>query len=121
MATAQFIASDRWNLVVLRGVIHREVEHRSLPSGTEVASFDLDTGGAAGAHELVPVAWHEPSGDLAVGLDVVVTGRVRRRFFRTAGGTQSRTEVVADTVVAARQHRRVVGAIGKALAPVTGA
>ncbi|MEZ5137945.1 MAG: hypothetical protein R2711_04005 [Acidimicrobiales bacterium] len=32
---------------------------------------------------------------------------MRRRFFRTASGTASRTEVVATTVVRARQRARV--------------
>ena len=40
------------------------------------------------------------------GAEVVVSGRVRRRFFRAGGVTQSRTEVVADAVVATRQAKR---------------
>ena len=40
---------------------------------------------------------------------VVVVGRVRRRFFRAGGATASRTEVVADRVVPARQRARSGG------------
>ena len=47
---------------------------------------------------------------------MVVTGRVRRRFFRTGGGTQSRTEVVADAVVNARHAKRVNAALERAQA-----
>jgi single-strand DNA-binding protein len=59
--------------------------------------------------ESVPVSWFDaPAGavDLAPDAEVVVIGRVRRRFFRTGGVTQSRTEVVADHVVPARQAKR---------------
>ena len=51
-----------------------------------------------------------------VGAEVVVTGHVRRRFFRAGGGTQSRTEVVADAVVPARSRARVRRAIDDAVA-----
>ena len=34
-------------------------------------------------------------------------GSVRRRFFRTSGATQSRTEVVADEVVPVTRRRQV--------------
>jgi single-strand DNA-binding protein len=43
-----------------------------------------------------------------------VVGRVRRRFFRAGGTTQSRTEVVADTVVPATQAKRVEAALRRA-------
>jgi single-strand DNA-binding protein len=45
---------------------------------------------------------------------VVVVGSVRRRFFRVGGATQSRTEVVADRVVAARRAREVRRMLGAA-------
>jgi single-strand DNA-binding protein len=44
----------------------------------------------------------------------VVVGRVRRRFYRAGGATQSRTEVVAETVVAARQAKRAATALASA-------
>ena len=89
------------NLVVLRGRTASAPALRDLPSGSVVAQFDVVTPvpgrAATGA---VPVAWTDPSpSDLArvgEGVDIVVVGTVRRRFFRVAGATQSRTEVVAD-------------------------
>jgi hypothetical protein len=63
------------------------------------------------------VVWIQPSAgweSIAAGDEVVLTGRVRRRFFRTAGGTQSRTEVVADRVVPVRQAKRVRALLVKA-------
>ena len=44
---------------------------------------------------------------MAAGADLVVLGSVRRRFFRAGGATQSRTEVVAEKVVAAHRGRDV--------------
>ena len=71
----------------------------------------------SGKAETVPVVWFQPpasAGDYDVDEKVVVVGRVRRRFFRGAGGTQSRTEVVADAVVPARQAKRARAALEKA-------
>jgi hypothetical protein len=52
--------------------------------------------------------------DYDVDEKVVVVGRVRRRFFRGAGGTQTRTEVVAEAVVPSRQSKRAGAAMEKA-------
>ena len=81
----------------------REPELRELPSGDHVASFDLTVRDDGHDTDVVPISWHgapvtvldklEPGGEL------IVTGRVRRRFFRAGGATQSRTEVVATAVV----------------------
>jgi single-strand DNA-binding protein len=46
-----------------------------------------------------------------VGQELLVTGRVRRRFFRAGGVTQSRTEVVADRVVPTRRRAAVRRAV----------
>jgi single-stranded DNA-binding protein len=102
------------NLVVLRGSVANSPALRDLPSGSVVAQFDVVTPirvADRGATTAVPVAWTDPSpADLArvgEGIDVVVVGTVRRRFFRVAGATQSRTEVVADAVVPTRRRRQV--------------
>jgi single-strand DNA-binding protein len=58
----------------------------------------------------VPVSWLAPSVPAltwASGTDVLVVGRVRRRFFRAGGVTQSRTEVVASAVVPLRRTAAV--------------
>ena len=67
--------------------------------------------------ESVPVVWHDAPAvaeALDVGQAVMVLGRVRRRFFRAAGITQSRTEVVAESVIPARQARRARALVAKA-------
>ena len=74
--------------------------------------------------ESVPVAWFEPPSSasaMGAGDDVVVVGRVRRRFFRAGGATASRTEVVAAAVVPARAPARVRRAMAPLLTQLTGA
>lgn len=69
--------------------------------------------------ETVPVVWLDPpasAADRAAGERVVVVGRVRRRFFRAGGSTQSRTEVVADVIVGAGQVEGARQALAKAQA-----
>ena len=89
------------NVVLLRGVVERAPEVRQLADGTELAVLDVRTEVASG-RATAPVAWVTDGQPLPeVGTEVVVTGHVRRRFFRAGGGTQSRTEVVADAVVPA--------------------
>jgi single-strand DNA-binding protein len=110
------------NLVVLRGALVNEPTARELPSGSVVVQFDVTTRDDAGTQS-VPVAWFDPPpGGLAAatGDELVVVGSVRRRFFRTGGVTQSRTEVVADHVVPAtarRQARRALAAARTVLDP----
>ena len=112
------------NLVVLRGTLVAEPRVRDLPSGSVLAQFDVTTRDDAGTQS-VPVTWFDPPasvGGLVTGADIVVLGSVRRRFYRAGGATQSRTEVVAEKVVAAQRGRdvkRLVEAACRALqAPV---
>ena len=118
------------NVVVLRGVLSRDPERRELPSGDLLAALEVtirpeaaDAGGARPRAESVPVAWFDPPAALArmaAGDEVVVVGRVRRRFFRTGAATLSRTEVVAERVVLARSAAKVASALAR-LGPRLGA
>jgi single-strand DNA-binding protein len=97
------------NLVVLRGTLAADPRSRELPSGTVVLQFDVTTRDDGGTQS-VPIAWFEPACSgvpAAAGDEVVVIGSVRRRFFRAGGATQSRTEVVAEQVIAANRRRQV--------------
>ncbi len=105
------------NLVVLAGRLARPAETRELPSGDRLVAYEITVARPGSRAESVPVVWFEAparAADLDVDEPVVVVGRVRRRFFRSGGATQSRTEVVAETVVAARQAKRVRTAVEKA-------
>ena len=96
------------NVVVLQGVLSRTPEIRELSSGSTLVSFDVSTPTDEGMAS-VPVAWFDPrtTAVFDAGDEVVVVGQVRRRFFRSGAATQSRTEVVAQGVVRARQRRAV--------------
>ena len=52
---------------------------------------------------------------LDAGAEVAVLGRVRRRFFRAGGLTQSRTEVVASRVVRGTARAKVAALIDEAV------
>ena len=102
------------NIVVLEGSLSSPPVTRELPSGDRLVTYEVTVGRPEGPAESVPVVWFDPPDTatrLVPGAEVVVTGRVRRRFFRTPGGTQSRTEVVADAVLAPRQRVRVERAL----------
>ena len=105
------------NVVMLRGRLSRPAELRVLPSGDRLVALELSIAGVGTRTKSVPVVWHDaPAGAEALDVDqgVVVLGRVRRRFLRAGGATQSRTEVVAETVVLARQAKRARSLVDKA-------
>jgi single-strand DNA-binding protein len=109
------------NVVLLLGTLARDPEPRTLRSGSLVLTLDLTTRSGDEPPRSVPIAWFDPpdsSASLAAGDRVVVIGHVRRRFFRTGGATQSRTEVVAQRIVPARQAKRVQSAIDQALVQI---
>lgn len=92
---------DACNVVLLAGHLSGPPRRRELPSGSVLVDFDVTTRGDSGTGS-VPVAWFEPGAAadrLDAGTPVVVTGHVRRRFFRAGNVTQSRTEVVASRVI----------------------
>jgi single-strand DNA-binding protein len=98
------------NLVFLEGVLARPAQDVELPSGSRLVALEVTVRRTDGPAEPVPVSWSDPpawASALDAGTDVVVLGRVRRRFFRAGGVTQSRTEVVASRVVRASAHAKV--------------
>ncbi|MFT3854465.1 MAG: hypothetical protein QM733_17265 [Ilumatobacteraceae bacterium] len=96
------------NIVILRGRLSSVSMRRTLSSGTELLNLEITTVTDSGQTS-VPVAWFDPpvGAEPRIGDELVVRGSVRRRFFRTSGATQSRTEVVADEVVAVSRRRQV--------------
>jgi single-strand DNA-binding protein len=107
------------NLSILVGVLSRDPELRELPSGAEVLSLELTVRSDAAPTESVPVAWHSAPPSAAgwrAGEELLVVGRVRRRFFRAGGSTQSRTEVVASTAVPTRRRAAASKALDAGLA-----
>lgn len=111
------------NITVLQGSLSREPQERTMPAGGEVVEYEVRVQVDERRTETVPVVWHDapPSAaSLSAGAEVTVVGRVRRRFFRSGGTTQSRTEVVAEVVVSTRSKRRVTAAVDRAVEQLNG-
>ena len=112
------------NVVVLQGRLARPAEVRELPSGDRLVAYEVTVERPGERAETVPVVWvgaPVSAVDHDVDERVVVVGRVRRRFYRAGGATQSRTEVVADTVVNARHAKRAAAALAGAQARLAAA
>ena len=106
------------NVVILQGCLSSPPSSRTLPSGDTLVTFEVTTRPPEGPAESVPVAWPDAprrAATLPAGAEVVVTGRVRRRFFRAGGATASRTEVLADAVLPVRNALRVQAAVRRTL------
>jgi single-strand DNA-binding protein len=96
------------NVVTVIGRLSRPAEERVLPSGGRLLQLEVSVARDGERAETVPVVWFDPpasASSLDVDEQVILVGRVRRRFFRTAAGTQSRTEVVADKVVPTKKAK----------------
>lgn len=105
------------NVVVIRGVVSSEPVERTLASGSIMLSVSVTTPLSGGRRVSVPVVWFDPpAAHPAAGDEVVVSGAVHQRFFRTADGTRSRTEVVAERVVPAARRRAVAALVRDAVA-----
>ncbi len=111
------------NVAIVGGTIVNDVIRRDLPGGSVVVQFDLSTRVVRDGREQsvsVPVAWHDPlpSADafLLPGHGVVVLGRIERRFFRSGGLTQSRTELVVERCVPVRRTKSVRSLLAAAAA-----
>jgi single-strand DNA-binding protein len=107
------------NVVVLVGTLGRPAQTRELPSGDFLVAYEVTVPRRDARAETVPVVWiGPPAGASVLDVDerVLVVGRVRRRFFQAGGVTQSRTEVVADSVVVVRNLRRARASLARAQA-----
>ena len=105
------------NVVVVRGRLSRPAEERVLESRTRLVTLELTVPRPGERADSVPVAWMGAPASAArldTGEEVLVIGRVRRRFFRTGSGTQSRTEVVAERVIVTRQAKKAAVALAEA-------
>ncbi len=104
------MAIDGLNLSVLVGPCSGPPEIRELASGTRLATLAVRVPATDDRATSVPVSvWDPPAWieELAAGDEVVVMGRVHRRFFRVAaGGTGSRVEVESKAIARATDGRR---------------
>lgn len=118
------------NIVVLVGHLSSPPRLTELPSGDQRWAFELScssdpaspipSASAAGESVVlsVPVAVAVPVTGIQrfdTGTELVIAGVVRRRFYRVGGVTQSRTEVVAQAVVAITPRRPLDRALATAV------
>lgn len=97
------------NLAVVRGALSSPPTRRELPSGDVVHGYEVtvrEPGRPAASVPVVVIGRRAPA-RLTAGDEVVVVGRIRRRYFRAGAVTASRTEVVADRIVPAARAARV--------------
>jgi single-strand DNA-binding protein len=90
------------NLAIVIGSLAKPAQVRALPNGLCLATFDLQVRLADQSPDTVPVALFDAPDQVTewtVGQELLAIGRVKRRFFRVGGATQSRTELVADRVL----------------------
>ena len=106
------------NVVLLRGRLSSEPRSLDLPSGDVLLRWEVTT--EVDTRKLtVPVAWFEPprsAQTIGEGDEVVVLGRIRRRFFQARGATVSETEVLAHAATLATRTKNVAKLVDQALA-----
>jgi single-strand DNA-binding protein len=92
------------NVVVLAGTVAADPVERRLPSGDEITELRLSVPEQGRRMLPLPVAiWHASVGKtviegIAKGDEVLVHGQLVRRFYRSAAGARSLTEVVASGI-----------------------
>lgn len=117
------------NIVILHGTLSSAPRRAELPSGDIRWALELTAAvdavtGSDPISTSVPVAWQgelvagpacigEPA-SWAAGTELVAVGSVRRRFYRAGGVTQSRTEVVASSLVEVTRRRPAEAALRRA-------
>ncbi len=106
------------NVVILQGHLSSDAREQDLESGSLLVRYEVTVPRDAEPADSVPVAWFGPPkdrpGPVTAGDEVVVVGRVRRRWWKASmGQSVSSTEVLADAVVPASDRRRVAAALRK--------
>jgi single-strand DNA-binding protein len=111
--------STSLNIVLLSGHLSRDPEEVPLESGDVLIRYEVTVPRPDERAETVPVVAVSPPAaarGLEAGDEVVVSGRVRRRFWSAGGATRSRVEVVATEVVPARRRAAATRVRARALA-----
>lgn len=96
------------NVVMIRGTLSSDPRELALASGSLLLQWEVTTDGEARCS--VPVVWFDPPASvrgLGAGTEVVVSGLIRRRFYRVGATTSSKTEVVASRGARAGRRRAV--------------
>lgn len=92
------------NVVVLAGTLAAEPVERVMPSGEKVTEMRISVPEEGKRSLPLPVAvWHsqvpkEMRESVVKGDQVLVSGTLSRRFYRSGAGARSLTEVIATSV-----------------------
>lgn len=87
------------NISVVVGTINRLPETRTNQSGDLVWSCDLTVTRPEERSEIVPIIWFDGPDwliNIKEGDELAVIGRVRKRFYQSNYGLQSRTELIVE-------------------------
>ncbi len=98
------------NFVLIRGVLNRPAQIKTMANNDLLVSFDVTVERENEKAEVVPIVWFGVKAwatELDLGDEVVISGRIRKRFFQSGGALTTRTEVVAERVAKATQKRAV--------------
>lgn len=109
-------ASDH-NQAVVAGTVSAEPQRRELPSGSVAVSMSVRVRNVGQPTTSVPVVWYDPPKRMqrwVAGDDVVLRGRIVRRFFRGAGGLGSSTELVVEAGELRRHRAKAVALVDRA-------
>lgn len=109
------------NVAVVRGRLTHDAKARKLVEGGRLVALELTVPRPGQRADVVPVVFLDPPPAVELlqqGEEVLVVGRVRRRYFRSAGATASRTELAADEIVPTRLHRRAAMAVAVVIAVI---
>jgi hypothetical protein len=107
------------NLAVVCGHLSRAPEEIPLASGDLLVRYEVTIPQADERADTVPVVAISPPAaarGLDAGVDVVVVGRTRRRFWSAGGATRSQVEVLATTILPARRRAGATRALDGAVA-----
>ncbi len=101
------------NLAVIRGPLSADPDVRVLDSGSTIATLAVRAPAGERVTSVPVSVWEPPAwvAELGEGDEVVVLGAVRRRFYRSGGGTASRGAVEAAFI--GRAGKRQLGTVVK--------
>lgn len=104
------------NLGLVIGELVAAPETRTLPSGTLAASFSLTVRARGVKTTSVPAVWYDPPKRVfkwEPGDRIVANGSIVRRFFQSAGGLGSATEVVVQHAELTRHQAKATRVVAR--------
>lgn len=89
---------DGLNISLVVGTVNRMPETRTTPNGS-IWTCNLTVTRPDERSEIVPVIWFDGPGwlgNINEGDELAVVGRIRKRFYQSSHGLQTRTELIIE-------------------------